>query len=351
MKKAALGPRGGMNGYRAGASKEGRPPVGFDKAAEMRALGPHCKRCAYNGDGDKYRPWRDCPHGGAQAKHTGTAAAFCCPLDGEDAQAMALAQVFQDAADCGPVAFAAAIEVHGAPAVLTAGGAAAELDMSAYGFSVPAEGQAGMRDLPSARLDDASCRRRVSPSTVRPFSTMGLTEHAPAAAAAVTVGVQCERAFDGLTFSYEGSTGGGTCGVVTIATAPPMERTPWPRTIECAAPHELTAHELAAQHGAGFQVAAGAFTASQISVPPVEEQHVAQTARRPAVGCGVPTLGFGIHAGDGSCGDAFPALHFFCRCCRFSFHGCCRVCGFIGCEVAFASWCSRLGDSVIFLYE
>ncbi|KAK3242356.1 hypothetical protein CYMTET_47944 [Cymbomonas tetramitiformis] len=32
MKKAALGPRGGLNGYRTGASKEGRPPVGFDKA-------------------------------------------------------------------------------------------------------------------------------------------------------------------------------------------------------------------------------------------------------------------------------------------------------------------------------
>ncbi|KAK3250962.1 hypothetical protein CYMTET_39685 [Cymbomonas tetramitiformis] len=47
-----------------------------------------------------------------RAKHTGTAAAFCCPLDGEDMQAMALAQVFQDAADCGPEAFAAAIEVR-----------------------------------------------------------------------------------------------------------------------------------------------------------------------------------------------------------------------------------------------
>ncbi|KAK3273697.1 hypothetical protein CYMTET_18077 [Cymbomonas tetramitiformis] len=61
--------------------------------------------------------------------------------------------VFQDAADCGPDAFAAAIGVHGAPAVLTAGGAAAELDMSAYGFSVPAENGAGYGTL-AARLDD-----------------------------------------------------------------------------------------------------------------------------------------------------------------------------------------------------
>eukprot|EP00854_Cymbomonas_tetramitiformis_P034063 gene34063-biopygen8986 len=112
MKKAALGARSGLNGYRAGSAKDGRPP----------------------------------------AKHTGTAAAFCCPLDGEGMQAMALAQVFQDAADCGPDAFAAAIEVHGAPAVLTAGGAAAELDMSAYGFTVPAEGRADYGTL-ATRLD------------------------------------------------------------------------------------------------------------------------------------------------------------------------------------------------------
>ncbi|KAK3242357.1 hypothetical protein CYMTET_47945 [Cymbomonas tetramitiformis] len=218
---------------------------------------------------------------------------FDAPLDdGDDMQAMvALAQVFQDAADCGPAAFAAAIEVHGAPAVLTAGGAAAELDMSAYGFSVPAEGQAGMRDL--------SARVLVSATSVSfdgaSFQHDG-AEHAPTAAAAVTVGVQCETALDGLTFGYEGSTGVGTYGVATIAPAPPMERTPWPRTIGCAAPHELAAHELAAQHGAGFQVAAGAFTASHISVPPAEEQHVAQTARRPAVGYGVPPLGFGMPA-------------------------------------------------------
>ncbi|KAK3267021.1 hypothetical protein CYMTET_24402 [Cymbomonas tetramitiformis] len=250
MKKAALGPRGGLNGYRAGSAKDDRPPVGFDKA-EMRAL-PFCKWCAHNGDGEKYHPWRDCPHGGAQPKHTGTAAAFCCPLDGEDLQAMALAQVFQDAADCGPDAFAAAIEVHGAPAVLlTAGGAAAELDMSAYGFSVPAEGRADYGAL-ATRLDDLVSATSVS--------------------------------FDG----------GGTYGIATIAPAPPVERTLWPRTIECAASHEIAT--VQAQLDAGFAVSAGAFTASQISVPSAAGQHVAQTARRPTVGCGVPPSGFGMPA-------------------------------------------------------
>ncbi|KAK3233394.1 hypothetical protein CYMTET_56308 [Cymbomonas tetramitiformis] len=89
MEKAALEPRGGLSGYRAGSAKDGRPPVGSDKA-EMRAL-PLCKRCAHNGDG----------------------------------------------------------------------GAAAELDMSAYGFSVPAEGRADYGAL-ATRLDDLVSATSVS---------------------------------------------------------------------------------------------------------------------------------------------------------------------------------------------
>ncbi|KAK3279872.1 hypothetical protein CYMTET_12264, partial [Cymbomonas tetramitiformis] len=146
MKKAAMGPRNGLNGYRAGDLKKGRPPVGFDKA-EIDARRPTLQA----------------------AKHTGTAAAFCCPLDEEDMQAMALAQ-----------------------------------------------------------------------------------------------------------------TGVLTCGVVAIAPAPAVERPEtWPRTIECAAPHEIMA-----QLGAGFQ----------ISLPPADVQDVKRPARRPAVGCGVPPLGFGMPA-------------------------------------------------------
>ncbi|KAK3270070.1 hypothetical protein CYMTET_21516 [Cymbomonas tetramitiformis] len=121
MKKAAMGARGGLNGYRTGAAKDGRPPVGFDKVR-----------------------------------------------------------------------------------------AAAELDMSAYGFSVPAESGAGYGAL-AARLDDLVSATSVS--------------------------------FDA--YGYEGSTGGGTYGIATVEPAPRLvERAPWPRTIECAAAHELTHHEL-----------------------------------------------------------------------------------------------------------
>ncbi|KAK3277343.1 hypothetical protein CYMTET_14633 [Cymbomonas tetramitiformis] len=67
--------------------------------------------------------------------------------------------------------------------------------------------------------------------------------------------------------------------------------------IESAPPHELAQAQLQTQLDVGFQVSAGAFTASQISVPSAAEQHVAQTARRPAVvGCGVSPFGFGVPA-------------------------------------------------------
>ncbi|KAK3248322.1 hypothetical protein CYMTET_42210 [Cymbomonas tetramitiformis] len=111
---------------------------------------------------------------------------------------------------------------------------------------------------------------------------------------AFAAAIECETALDGPAYGYEGSTDGGTYGIATIAPTPPVERDPWPRTIQCAPPHELAAIQV--QLDAGFQVSAGAFTASQISVPSAAEQHVAQTARRPAMGCGVPPSGFGMPA-------------------------------------------------------
>ncbi|KAK3249105.1 hypothetical protein CYMTET_41455 [Cymbomonas tetramitiformis] len=223
MQKATLGPRGGLNGYL--------------------------------NEGEAHR------YGGC---------ILLPPLDEEDMQAMALAQVFQDAADCGPAAFAAAIEVHGAPT--SAGGAAAELDMSAYGFSVPGAAQTGMQGL-STRLDDL-----VSATSVSFGGTMQGA---------------CGAASDDATFGYEGSTGGGTCGVATITPAPTVQQPVWPaRTIECAAPHEIVA-----QLGADFQVPAADFSAAQTSVPPADVQDLTRRqARRPAVGCGVPPLGFGMPA-------------------------------------------------------
>ncbi|KAK3239492.1 hypothetical protein CYMTET_50584 [Cymbomonas tetramitiformis] len=153
------------------------------------------------------------------------------------------------------------------------------------------EGEAGYGAV-DARLDDLVSATSVSFDGAS--FKHGVAGHAPAAAAAVTVGVQCGTESDGPAYGYEGSTSGGTYGMATIAPATTrVERTPWPRTIECVAAHELTHHELAAQHEAGFQVGAVAFAASQISVPSAAGQYVAQTACRPGVGCGVPPFGFG----------------------------------------------------------
>ncbi|KAK3265039.1 hypothetical protein CYMTET_26256 [Cymbomonas tetramitiformis] len=61
--------------------------------------------------------------------------------------------------------------------------------------------------------------------------------------------------------------------------------------IECAATHEVKA-----QLDAGFQVPAAAFSATQLSVPSTAVQDEPRRACRPAVGCGMPPLGFGIPA-------------------------------------------------------
>ncbi|KAK3234075.1 hypothetical protein CYMTET_55666 [Cymbomonas tetramitiformis] len=51
--------------------------------------------------------------------------------------------VFQAAAEDGAAAFAAAVELHGAPAVVRAGAAAGGVDISAYGFSTDDPGASG----------------------------------------------------------------------------------------------------------------------------------------------------------------------------------------------------------------
>ncbi|KAK3255539.1 hypothetical protein CYMTET_35278 [Cymbomonas tetramitiformis] len=200
------------------------------------------------------------------------------------------AGVSGDAADCGPPAFAAAIEVHGAPAVLSARRwcAAAEMDY------------------------------------VRVLLT------------AVAVGVQCEGDSDDRAFGIEGSTGDGTFCVATIAHAPAEERTTRPRTIECAAPHEVNA-----QLDAGFQVPAAEFSATQLSVPSVAVQDGPRRAcrRSPAVGCGWSAAFRLWHAGGGGICGAFAALHFFCRSGGILIHGGCHAHSSIGYGAAFAWWC------------
>ncbi|KAK3242821.1 hypothetical protein CYMTET_47492 [Cymbomonas tetramitiformis] len=98
---------------------------------------PLCHRCRKAGKGGAYHAYRDCPLGGRQHSSS-TAAAFCIPIEEEDAEGLhtlALVQVFQEAADDGPEAFARAASAYGPPAVLSAGGVGG-IDVSAYGFSV-----------------------------------------------------------------------------------------------------------------------------------------------------------------------------------------------------------------------
>ncbi|KAK3283091.1 hypothetical protein CYMTET_9196 [Cymbomonas tetramitiformis] len=98
-------PRGKQHprGHRVGV--HAAPPVGFDRD-NMKAK-PLCHRCRKAGKGDAYR---DCPLGGRQHS-SATAPAFCIPIEEEDAEGLhtlALVQVFQEAADDGPEAFARA---------------------------------------------------------------------------------------------------------------------------------------------------------------------------------------------------------------------------------------------------
>ncbi|KAK3286211.1 hypothetical protein CYMTET_6213, partial [Cymbomonas tetramitiformis] len=61
----------------------------------------------------------------------------------EEPHTLALCQVFQAAADGGTAAFAAAVEQHGAPAVVSAGAASGSVDISAYGFTTVASEASG----------------------------------------------------------------------------------------------------------------------------------------------------------------------------------------------------------------
>ncbi|KAK3281118.1 hypothetical protein CYMTET_11075 [Cymbomonas tetramitiformis] len=135
----------------------GNPPaVGFDRDS-MKAK-PLCHRCRKAGKGEVYHPYRDCPLGGRQHSPA-TAAAFCIPIEQEDAEglhALALVQVFQDAADIGPEAFSHAALAYGPPAVLSTDGVGG-IDVAAYGFSAPPP--------PSGGTDDEDILRRLDALT------------------------------------------------------------------------------------------------------------------------------------------------------------------------------------------
>ncbi|KAK3270204.1 hypothetical protein CYMTET_21387 [Cymbomonas tetramitiformis] len=144
--RAAKRQRGGLAGYRTGVA----PTVGFDKTA-MKAL-PLCSKCSVGGK-QVYHLYKDCEHGGR--RHApGTAAAYCQPaaeVTKEDSEHAALAFRFQQAADQGAEAFAAAAETYGAPELLS-GEQAGGLDVSAYGFGVPEQAAEDERDLRDPQL-------------------------------------------------------------------------------------------------------------------------------------------------------------------------------------------------------
>ncbi|KAK3240515.1 hypothetical protein CYMTET_49647 [Cymbomonas tetramitiformis] len=57
------------------------------------------------------------------------------------------AHVFQSASDGGASAFAAAVELHGAPAVVGTGAASGGVDISVYGFTTGASEASGDDDV------------------------------------------------------------------------------------------------------------------------------------------------------------------------------------------------------------
>ncbi|KAK3242077.1 hypothetical protein CYMTET_48212 [Cymbomonas tetramitiformis] len=187
--QAAKRQRGGLAGFHNGVA----PSVGFDRNA-MKAL-PLCNRCSVGGK-KLYHIYKDCVLGRGRRHTHGTAVAYCQPaseVTKEDSEHAALAFRFQQAADQGAEAFAAAVEAYGAPEVLS-GEQAGGLDLSAYGFAV--EGQAepcgqDLRDPELVRLsrevDEAAARCGVS------FTQVSVPPHeqvVPGLGGAHAVGVQ-----------------------------------------------------------------------------------------------------------------------------------------------------------------
>ncbi|KAK3262686.1 hypothetical protein CYMTET_28470 [Cymbomonas tetramitiformis] len=113
-------------GFRVGTHKA--PPVGFD-CDDQRAK-PFCGRCKKAGKGESYHFYRDCPLGGRQHRPT-SAAAFCVPIDEEDAE--------------GPRT--------GRPRCFVCAGAVGGIDVSAYGFTVEQQPASEGDDI-LRRLDD-----------------------------------------------------------------------------------------------------------------------------------------------------------------------------------------------------
>ncbi|KAK3279398.1 hypothetical protein CYMTET_12722 [Cymbomonas tetramitiformis] len=109
-----------------------------------------------------------------------------------------MCQVFQAASDGGATAFAAAVELHRAPAVVGAGAASGGVDISAYGFTTGASGASGdddmdvheeLRDL-RQQIGTAISMQQVSVPPAQGISFAGVSTEPPVAIVSSAGGVQ-----------------------------------------------------------------------------------------------------------------------------------------------------------------
>ncbi|KAK3263205.1 hypothetical protein CYMTET_27978 [Cymbomonas tetramitiformis] len=204
---------------------------------------------------------------GASIRRPRRRPSFCIPIDEEEAEGLhtlALVQVFQEAADDGPEAFARAASAYGPPAVLSAGGVGG-IDVSAYGFSVQ----------PTAdSTDDEDFLRRLDALTSEVQAAQDKVPAGGAAASAPTVSApampvsQVEDVEPAPTQSARVTTTEATCG----------EFGGFVQTVNHAAVHpsDLTGCDTDDYEG---------FADGTFAVKP--------RARAGTVGCGVPPFGFG----------------------------------------------------------
>ncbi|KAK3249461.1 hypothetical protein CYMTET_41118 [Cymbomonas tetramitiformis] len=311
-------------GYRMGQHKV--PPVGFDRD-DQRAK-PFCGRCKKAGKGESYHFYRDCPLGGRQHPPA-SAAAFCIPIDEEDAEgvhALAMCALFQQAADDGAESFARAAAAYGPPAVLCAG-AVGGIDVSAYGFAVEQESASDepVGDGILRRLDDVAAEVHSAANHQVHFThasfppTDGIEQQASA--------LVCGPAAAGTT-PEEQVPAGGTAASASAVPAPAMpvsqgkDVKPAPLqsarvTTTADADGEFAGFVQTVNHAAIGQVdltgydtddyedlADGSFIVKP-RTPTVSANHASEPATHVPVsggasrtyGCGKPPWGFPAHAG------------------------------------------------------
>ncbi|KAK3242749.1 hypothetical protein CYMTET_47567 [Cymbomonas tetramitiformis] len=197
--------RKGLDGFRGGVGHD--PRVGFDPGAK-KAL-PRFPRCPTAGDGHRYHAWADCPLGGKR-QPAGSTAAYYQRVEectSEVLHTMALCRlVNQSAADNNGImeAFTAAVEQHGAPAVVESGTASGGVDVSAYKFAV---GESNDSEDEEMDVPRRSCGRFAASSEFpRGFGLVPLRHPVPSSAlsAPFSAAVACSFALSDALFAELG---------------------------------------------------------------------------------------------------------------------------------------------------